>query len=415
MTDNTPKHDRDDELLSAYLDGELSPEERAAIEARLAADPAAQRLLHEFRSVSQSVHALPQESLGRDLSEVIVRRAQQARPAIATSAPSKTTVADGRPSHLGGELPKITIFGSRRTWFWASLALAAGLFIMFTQPGDEKVNKTLPPVAQRDREIVSNNPVREPAQRALSEPGISAPPESAPPASAVATDQRTLDKASAPAASMPAQQSGESIDAAKQISPAGPPLAAASPAMKGDDIGLSLNAGSTATASPAAPPPSDSLAVPPQTVGRASASGSALSRSLAQEESKRIGHEIPLVVVHVLAKPDAIQKKAFDQLLASHDISVEQQSAKDHSSALVGSLVAKQAEGEFAAGNLSDNSTAGEKVDVLFVEAPRAAIISCLNDLQQDSSNYLGIKVDERSNPGNRALPMKSGKKLSTA
>jgi anti-sigma factor RsiW len=55
MTDHNRKYDLDDELLSAYIDNELSAEERAAVEARLASDPAAQQLLHELRSVSQSV------------------------------------------------------------------------------------------------------------------------------------------------------------------------------------------------------------------------------------------------------------------------------------------------------------------------------------------------------------------------
>ena len=80
MSDKPSNYELDDELLSAYLDGELSADERAAVEARLATDPAAQQLLHELRSVSQSVQALPTESLGRDLSEEIIRRAREAAP-----------------------------------------------------------------------------------------------------------------------------------------------------------------------------------------------------------------------------------------------------------------------------------------------------------------------------------------------
>ena len=49
----------DDELLSAYLDGELSAEERARVEAHLAADPQARKLFDELRGVSLAMRELP--------------------------------------------------------------------------------------------------------------------------------------------------------------------------------------------------------------------------------------------------------------------------------------------------------------------------------------------------------------------
>src|SRR3954468_6878486 len=132
MSDAGRHHELDDELISAYLDDELSVEDRAAVERRLAADPAAQRLLHELRLVSQSVQAMPQQNMGRDLSETIVALIEQERKP--TSAPADST----RP---GGKLPKLPIFGSRRAWIWASLALAAGLLIMVVERGDDRGNK----------------------------------------------------------------------------------------------------------------------------------------------------------------------------------------------------------------------------------------------------------------------------------
>src|SRR5262245_47732440 len=141
MSDKPTNFEYDDELLSAYLDGELSADERAAVEARLATDPAAQQLLHELRSVSQSVQSLPTESLGRDLSEEIIGRAHEARVVhgfpdggVVRGSPDPAHAPDRRsPSTSSSEaqfidtLPKIKIFGSRRAWIWASMALAAGL------------------------------------------------------------------------------------------------------------------------------------------------------------------------------------------------------------------------------------------------------------------------------------------------
>src|SRR3954464_14056270 len=133
MSDADRHHELDDELISAYLDDELSVEDRAAVERRLAADPAAQRLFHELRLVSQSVQAMPQQNMGRDLSETIVALVQQ------DAKPSPAATSD-RP-RLVGRLPKLPIFGSPRAWIWASLALAAGLLIMVVERGDERANK----------------------------------------------------------------------------------------------------------------------------------------------------------------------------------------------------------------------------------------------------------------------------------
>src|SRR2546423_548069 len=109
MSDKPFNYELDDELLSAYLDGELSTDERAAVEARLATDPAAQQLLHELRSVSQSVQALPTESVGRDVSDEVIRRADESTSTRGT-APSAKSVVVSEQSRAGDTMPKIRIF-----------------------------------------------------------------------------------------------------------------------------------------------------------------------------------------------------------------------------------------------------------------------------------------------------------------
>jgi anti-sigma factor RsiW len=135
MSDNPLQHELDDELLSAYLDDELSEAERAIVEARLAADPAARQTLEELRRVSQAVRGLPQASLPRDLAESIVRRAAEAKRA-AVPRPGDANLATP---------PTFTIGRTRRAWIWASLAVAASLLIMFTQrePVDDDAGKSV--------------------------------------------------------------------------------------------------------------------------------------------------------------------------------------------------------------------------------------------------------------------------------
>src|SRR5579859_2737013 len=52
-------NDDDSELLSAYLDNHLSPEERALLEQRLGQEPALQQTLEELRMTVALVRALP--------------------------------------------------------------------------------------------------------------------------------------------------------------------------------------------------------------------------------------------------------------------------------------------------------------------------------------------------------------------
>jgi anti-sigma factor RsiW len=134
MSDFPSRHELDDELLSAYLDDELSPQERAAVEVRLAEDAAAREMLHQLRAVSQAVQGLPQEIVGHDLGESVLRQATQTGPAIAPLV-SPTTESNGRSPDRAGQpedsFPKFTIGRSPRGWFWASLAVAAALLVIF--------------------------------------------------------------------------------------------------------------------------------------------------------------------------------------------------------------------------------------------------------------------------------------------
>ena len=108
--------DFSDEQLSAYLDGELSEGERAAIEAHLAADPASRKLLEELRAVSGQVKSLPTYSAGAGFADRVVEAAlaaKQQQPSAA-SAPART---------------------ARRTWMAVVVAgvaaTAAAIAIMF--------------------------------------------------------------------------------------------------------------------------------------------------------------------------------------------------------------------------------------------------------------------------------------------
>lgn len=107
--------DFDETLLSAYIDGELPPDERARVEQWLAEQPEGRQLLEELRSIKTSLERLPRYRLPHDFSEQVLRQAERE---MLTSR--------------GEAQPPRGFFRQRfrRPVLWASLALAAGLLLM---------------------------------------------------------------------------------------------------------------------------------------------------------------------------------------------------------------------------------------------------------------------------------------------
>ena len=71
----------DEEILSAYLDGELEPDERQRIDERLLSDPALAERVRQLSAVRELVASLSRPALGTDLSPALLARiSAQASP-----------------------------------------------------------------------------------------------------------------------------------------------------------------------------------------------------------------------------------------------------------------------------------------------------------------------------------------------
>ena len=400
MSDQPSQHELDDELLSAYLDGELTDSERAAVEARLATDPAAQQLLHELRSVSQSVQAIPTAGLGRDLSDEILRRARAAAPAATRSREAKSASA-AEPTSLIDTMPKVRAFSSRRSWIWASLVLAAGLLLMFLQPGDNA--RDLPAIAVRSREATQNKPAE--AEVANGEFKSGMPAAAAPPASVVATDRAAKEMPGV----MAAPQSGPAVNqgfaggvggggsadrfAAPTAAPDSPALAVKAPPAPGSPaVAESLDASTSGTGSAAL---SQSLAARgPE--GRVGGVAGAPSRALSGQKTESTAGEPAeeFTVVRVVAKATALQNGSFERLLADNKIEFVAQSA-DKQLAADARQLAKPAPADSdakvpAAANAEPRA---QEAELILVEAPAPAIESCLASLNKNTSDFTSIAV----------------------
>ncbi|MEX0641223.1 MAG: zf-HC2 domain-containing protein [Pirellulales bacterium] len=491
------EHHIDDELLSAYLDDELSPEERARVEARLAADPAARQMLDQLRVTSQALQGLPPEAVGQDLRESILRRAEAAMLTSggqnSAAAATKLAATDNTVS-LRDSLPRLTIGQTRRGWVWAALAMAAGLMIMVLQR-DDRLGNEMPPVAmsrsseQIDKVATTDRAaVPELHKLQMADPATPAPAaadhdafaysDSVPSASpGVATGAGTalpssvaLDTETAPAeASAPVNPSTSEDENGRNLAIGGAAVARA-PSVSGG-FGSAVerstrNNGTVAEASPlrrfadeaaelkdanddrpavvtngpASPPPAPSPSViassgrrmaeaPPQ----GGLSGEIRDEAVVAAEpavADTLAKELPqaaeddFLVVHVVVKPEALQSKAFDQLLTKHGIQLEEtaeaESAADSTDEKASEESRMDRKSDRSGGQSQDERNSRAADDVILVAAPRSTIESCLADLKQDQRNYVGVAIDDMT-PQAAAENIKSveaatkpAKKLST-
>jgi hypothetical protein len=130
------KNETENELLSAYLDGELDDAERARVERLLADSPAARQLLDELRALSSTLRSLPRHELEKDLSEEVMLSAGR-RKANGIDAPRPAP----SPSVPGG--PRLLILRRKiadrvkdnpRMVVWPLIVLAVAVMLMVFDP-----------------------------------------------------------------------------------------------------------------------------------------------------------------------------------------------------------------------------------------------------------------------------------------
>jgi hypothetical protein len=79
-----------DELLSAFLDGELSPDEMRALERRIASSPRDRELLEELTETSQAIRLLRRPYAPPELRTAILDQIDQQHPALAIRSLSRS-------------------------------------------------------------------------------------------------------------------------------------------------------------------------------------------------------------------------------------------------------------------------------------------------------------------------------------
>jgi len=373
------QHEIDDELLSAYLDDELSPDERARVEDRLAADPAARHTLEQLRNISQSMRDLPNERLGRDLRHSILQRSTASRTVLGPDwqAQHDRRVPQPQPAPT---LPTVSIGRTTRGWFWAAAAIAAAVLIMVFQPKDDH-RADLPDIA---RKAEPRTQASAPSNRSIAEAGTSDG----------ALESDGIPATAAPARTTPAAPSSDSQSSFVDNSDGMPTAPSSEPTMTSGQLEPGIAAlpfrGEARRDMPlAASPPADQ-----PTVETAAAA-------------------IRPVVVRVLARRAAVENSAFETLLQKNGVVVgptTQALATKGAAAVSRPAPAASASAESLADARSNEESKSEDekilqrlkkapddddVEFVLVDAPSSTILSCMNELSADADNYVGISVDD--------------------
>jgi len=335
------------ELLSAYLDGELSAAEQAEVERLLAANPEARKLLDELRTLSSVLQALPQAKLAEDLTPAVLREAEKRMLGV-SSAKGKARSAPLWPARLM-EIIWQHLPGSRAI-AWATTAVAIGLLIMLSEK-----QQAMQHLGKGDRKVVAlAPPPAEPAlQQEKAEGGKVVPAKPyAPPTIQAAPEALKSDELKS--------QEPKSADTDRK--PTAPGIAAA----KGP--APSLSAGKPVT----------SAAVPQRTLSTEEKALNKLKDS-AQPSPLRIGKDV--LVVHCELTAAAVKEQAFVKLLKANGI--EWLPAADEIGAPADEKVAteknkdvapeRQRQERLSRGRFAPEPSKGE-VELVYVEAPPAQI-----------------------------------------
>lgn len=148
------QHPISDERWSAYLDGQLSPEEASQLEERLATDEKARHAVDELKQLRESLRGLPRPTLGRSFTDRVMQQLQQAPSELAKasdmsglakvsdppgdaagSAVSRRSTGD---QATGDTISSLDSPGWRRRILWSALAISAAIMILLRLPAPDR-------------------------------------------------------------------------------------------------------------------------------------------------------------------------------------------------------------------------------------------------------------------------------------
>ena len=423
-----------DELISAFLDGETTPEEQARVEERLMDSVEDRHLFEDLKALGQRMQSLPQEQLGKDLTSQILRRAERRMLEVEadTTADEDDSPPETEPPVADPPVERRATDEDRGQWrgmIWAGAAVAIVLVLMFINrdPGNESdmaedtvAHKT--DVDESGDEAKKSNAVvdREESDSALED--------------AKRPSERFLGMKET------SRDSDESGAVWKADAPGPADVPDPTSGLRGsvveDDAGADpFDGEKVADASPKVVPSKDGGKVSSfdRTHGhelnssgdgsmhldRARSMGNraddwkrkstspAESREYAVDRLAQLAGD-RMLVVNLDVKPVALQEQSFDRSLAKHRILVES-FAKQSASAGRTSSGRDNVAATTDSGNLSVVPGAGKasgEVELVYVEAPVDRVAAVLDELALRPDQFQLVSMDDGSRVPYAAGPM---------
>ncbi len=379
------KNVSENELLSAYLDGELAAEEQAEVERLLAESQEARQLLDQLRTLGATLRSMPQHKLDEDLSRrvlklVLRRSSNNELGATAVSAvPLRKHGQDARGTRQ--KTATLRRFLTPRALAWSSLAVAVAVMLTVFDRGelrreaDEKIAMAPPEVTlEREAgEVGEANETDEPLSiRPLDEDrkDLGGIVDAEYPAKAKEEAGETEEHRAEPAETrMFGFQKARSREMLDESAPAAP-TAAGGAAESSLRTKAELSRGSgAAAATPADAPMMDKLAAPsPSEKKRAAKNGEVTAldtKSMRKSDDKIIKQQGGVLLVQCDVSPKTVKDQTFDKLLISNNIAWEK---KDR--------------------------TQTAALDVIYVEATTAQIEATISQLAAQPEQFLSVSVE---------------------
>jgi hypothetical protein len=398
----TEPNSSDEELISAYCDGELHGAELARAEELLASRPECRQLLEEYRAMRTRLQDVPQRTLGGNFAQRVLRRAER-DILVPIGSANSYAAAPAPPKRMGW--PQ-----GRRPWVYAAMALAAALLIMLVESKDA--------LRAPQQQLARHEPLPRDA-------GMRAPPESdvagaagdrkALPSGAAGTDPMLRrPESSSNSMSYSRGASPATAPEAKDATPATPPIAGkvAATATK-EDRDVTVVDGLTNLGDTAVKQALDQLGLP------------AVSLQLAQQaatvERQQGGQMLPdgVLIVECNIAP---QNRSPDPMVASfrdNSISVDLRSTQMESRlAKAPEPPVNLDERPMASNGAPPDMSSQEPVELFFVVATPEQLDATLADLGNRpgvSVNLLGDNQPDRYQYANRGRAFRTAPRQSLA
>jgi hypothetical protein len=429
-------HEADQELLSAYLDGELTAEEQARVEQLLSENQVYRQLYDELRALRTNFDGLPRHRLQQDLSGQVLRLAEQAmlresglresglKGSTAQAVPlpqlnsgksahdqraqvepghGAGSPRDAAPDHGESELLRLRFPRGWRPWLWPAIALAAAWLVMVFNPQNQPPRKLAqapsnPPdiaisaagrMAEPNHNPANLNPDHSDSKNDLSD------------RFAADTAEKKETQPQAPAVEKQSALNRQEDQAANAAPVSGVPGAGFAAKTVAPPAGGALTKGSGE--------PGGAAGDRSQGVG--AARGGVLNAGVLNEAGG-------VLVVDCIIRPEAVRSGTFDKLLAKNQIIFERArqvaSQPDDARrnvdavrqdavpakpgwAAPAQIAGQQISGK-AAPNFGNATPAHLAVVPVYVEASRQQIQAMLAEMHQDREDFIAMRVQPGAN-----------------